>query len=291
MLRTNPGFRSWVERVAQSYLWLFFPCSINYSRDQVQKLFWHTRTFHTHCWKIYSHKNLLILLDKGFFCPHILLSKSFSHLLLGQNNLLAGTFHSWIKLLPELVLRSWELGALSKISNKTPIDFPVSWTEPLLTAGRFLEELRWSCCFALSKANCFWWRNNQNICLFKWMVLRARTERQSPSLRLRGYSEPPINQHAGAASSVLEEMHSDLAYAHSGGITRGAQIVRALRLKAPHSACKRYRTEDTATQNAALLLAWPDCCCCFSVFLLFFFSFSFSQGTEWNPYDRYMLVQ
>lgn len=102
MLRTSPAFRSWVERVAQSYLWPFFPCSINYSWDQVQKLFWHTRTFRIRCWKIYSHKNLPILLDKGFFCPHILLSKSFSHLLLGQNNLLAGTFHSWIKLSPEL---------------------------------------------------------------------------------------------------------------------------------------------------------------------------------------------
>lgn len=118
--------------------------------------------------------------------------------------------------------------------------------------GRFLEELWWpwtrSCCFALSKENCFWWRNNQNICLFKWMVLRACTERQSPSLRLWGYSEPPINQHAGTESSVLEEMHSDLAYAYSGGITRGnigAQIASGLWLKALHSACKCYSTEGT----------------------------------------------
>lgn len=128
----------------------------------------------------------------------------------------------------------------------------MSWIEPLLTIGRFLKELWWpwtrSCRFALSKENCFWWRNNQNICLFKWMVLRACTERHSPSLRLWGYSEPPINQHAGTESSVLEEMHSDLAYAYSGGITRGnigAQIVSGVWLKALHSACKCYSTEGT----------------------------------------------
>lgn len=164
--------------------------------------------------------------------------------------------------------------------------------------GRFLEKLwcPWtrSCCFALSKENCFWWRNNQNICLFKWMVLRACTERQSLFLWLWGYSEPPINQHAGTESSVLEEMHSDLAYAYSGGITRGnirAQIVSGVWLKALHSAYKCYSTKGTLrTARCYTKCSFPASLTRL-LLLCFVLVFFLLQGTEWNPHDRYRLVQ
>lgn len=131
-----------------------------------------------------------------------------------------------------------------------------------------------SCCFVLLKEKGSRWRNNQNICLFKWMALRACTERQSPSLRLWGYSEPPINQHAGAESSVLEEMHSDLAYAYSGGITRGnigAQRASGVQPKASHSACKCSGTEGRVrTARCFSKCSFPASLT--RLLLLFFFS-------------------
>lgn len=308
MLSTRSGFRNWVEGVGQSYLWPFFPCSTNYSWDKVQK---QSLLAASHSWAAGTpehfayadltfgkliHNKIFIFSWTKDFPPCILLSKSFSHLLLRQNNLLARMFHSRIRLSFELVLRSQGLGAdfaLGEISNKNLFDFPVSCIEPLRTMVGFLEELRWpwtrSCCFALSKENCLWWRNNQNFCLFKWMPLKACTERQSPSLRLWGYLEPPINQHAGTESSVLEEMHSDLAYAYSGGATRGnrgAQIVSGVWLKTLHSACKCHGTGGTVgTAHSHTKCSFPASLT--RLLLLVFFL----QGTEWNPHDRYMLVQ
>lgn len=123
------------------------------------------------------------------------------------------------------------------------------------------------------------------------MVLRACTERQAPSLRLWGYSEPPINQHAGIESSVLEGMHSDLAYAYSGGIrgNRGAQIVSGVWLKALHSACKCHSTGATArTARCYTECSFPASLARLPLLLLcffFFFFFLFLQGSEWNPHD------
>lgn len=51
------------------------------------------------------HTKIFLFSETMDFPPLILLSKLFSHLLLGQNNLLVRMFHSWIKLSFELVLR------------------------------------------------------------------------------------------------------------------------------------------------------------------------------------------